>query len=90
MSEIRVYVILVKVGNRMDVLLSREFVEALGDKKNMAILANGIDIQKYVHGIVYKNKKDRDLAGMKLTLMGVKFDTRDDGFVEESYWHNWD
>lgn len=90
MSEIRVYAILLKLDNNMDVIMSRAFIEALGDKKNLAIVSDGIDYRKYIHGIVYRHKKDRDIAGMKLTLMGVKFDTRDDGFVEEEYWHNWD
>lgn len=87
MSEIRVYAILLSVNNRMDVITSRAFAEALGDKKNMAVVNAGIDLNRHVLAIVFRNKKDRDIAGMKLSLMGVKFDTRDDGWVDEDEWN---
>lgn len=84
----KVYGTLIYQWNDMNVLMSEEMVKAI-ESHHGAVVMEGFAPQRYIACIVFNGKQDRDEFGRELDRMGITFDARDDGYIDDKFAEEW-
>lgn len=82
----KVYGILLSYDNTEDKLMNESIVRMLKEHHG-ALVMDGFDWRKYVACFVFRNSFERDACANELRYIGVKFDTRDDGIIDDHWVH---
>lgn len=84
----RVYAIMIKVENDNEILFRDEIVGLLKEH-DARIVMDGYDWSRYVACFICKTEKERDELAWGLVRLGIVFDKRDDGEIEDRYAEGW-
>ena len=84
----KVYGTLIHQWNSIRTLMGEQMLEAI-KRHHGGVVMDGYDPQRYVACIVFASKDARDKFGWELDRMGITFDTRDDGYIDDKFAEGW-
>lgn len=84
----KVYGTLIHQWNSIRTLMGEQMIEAI-KRHHGAVVTDGYDPQRYITCIVFRGKGERDEFGWELDRMGITFDAKDDGYIDDKYVEEW-